>query len=73
MIKIKTRVRAADAREIIEWALQFARNSCSDFEPSEEQLNQAADYCVEGQDAWEAAAAIAEGRKLRRKRLPRSP
>ena len=65
MIKIKTRVKAADAREIIEWAFQLARNSCTDFEPSEEQLNQAADYCVAGQDAWEAAAAIQEGRKLR--------
>ena len=68
MIKIKTRVTPADAREIIEWALQFARNSCSTFEPTDEQLNQAADYCTEGQDAWEAAAAISEGRKLRRRR-----
>jgi hypothetical protein len=68
VIKIQTKVKAADAREIIEWTLQFARNSCSDFEPTEEQLNQAADYCVEGQDAWEAAAAIQEGRRLRRRK-----
>jgi hypothetical protein len=64
MLKVKVKASAADTREIIEWALAFARNSCTDFEPTDEQLNQATDYCLEGQDAWEAAAAIQEGRKL---------
>jgi len=73
MIRIKTKVRASDAREIIEWALQFARNSASDFEMTDEQLNQVADHCVEGQDAWESAAAISEGRKLRKSRRATAP
>ena len=73
MIKIKTKVTAADAREIIEWTLAFARNCCTDFEPTDAQLNLVADHCVEGQDAWESAAAIQEGFKLKRPARRRSP
>jgi hypothetical protein len=64
MISIKTSVKVVDALEIIQWAFHFVENANRDFEPTVEQLLQIAEYCVEGQDSWEAAAAIMEGRKL---------
>lgn len=67
MISIETEIGPTEARKIIKWALQFGRNSCSDFEPTDSDLDKIAGYCVDGQDAWEAAAAIAEGRTLKKR------
>jgi len=50
--------------EIIRWTLDFAHNANTGREWTEAELATAAKYMRRGEDPWEAAAAICEGRSL---------
>jgi hypothetical protein len=50
---------------LLRWAIEFVRNSYDGGAGySDDDLAVAAEYMLQGQDPWESAAAIQEGRAL---------
>ena len=54
-----------DARSLAKWMLDWRHNAHNDREFTIADIAKAVDHWRKGEDAWESAAAICEGRELR--------
>lgn len=55
-------MKTEEMAKLVQWLWDFQRNCCADFAPDADAIRMMAISYAHGDDAWETAAEIQEGR-----------